>query len=489
MFSVGFKPGKIVNRDGTVCEATQLRCKVTARTSRLEALGIGSRDRVLICHGGTDQFFADLFAIWSVGACAICVNPGSSKHELENIAKFVSPKLVLTDERRAAIEISDSSPVESFVRIDGATETGDWRFRHPVDSKSEALILFTSGTTGNPKGVVHTYRSVMSRISTNRAYIGDQILKNSLCLLPTHFGHGLLGSCLTPLYAGGDLFLNPLTSIGEFANVGEKIDSYQITFFSSVPSMWRVMLKLSKPPSERTLRQVNIGSEQVSARLWNEAIKWTGTRNVVSMYGITETANWIGGISAQEHTPQDGLVGRVWDGNAAVRSESGTISTMGEGEILVKTPSLMSGYLNRPEETSSVMVDGYFATGDIGVVDPTGVITITGRKKLEINRGGIKVSPEEIEALIERHDTVAEVCVFGIPHEVSGETVAAAVVLRGQLSGDNHADSNSGINDLKMSLRQTVIPEKIPEKWYILEEIPKTDRGKIDRARTISDCL
>jgi acyl-CoA synthetase (AMP-forming)/AMP-acid ligase II len=253
--------------------------------------------------------------------------------------------------------------------------------------------------------------------------------------------------------------------------------------------MWRVMLKVSKPPSEKTLRQVNIGSEQVSARLWNEAIKWTGIKNVVSVYGITETANWIGGVSAQERSPQDGLVGRVWDGHAAVRSESGTISASGEGEILVKTPSLMSGYLNRPEETSSVMVNGFFATGDIGLVDPTGVITVTGRKKLEINRGGIKVSPEEIEALIERHDTVAEVCVFGMPHEVSGETVAAAVVLCGQLSGDNHADSNKDIDELKISLRQTVIPEKIPEKWYILEAIPKTERGKIDRARIILDCL
>lgn len=489
MVFAGFKPGKIVNRNGAVCEGAELLGKVAARTSRLEALGIGPRDRVLICHGGTDEFFADLFAIWSVGACAVCVNPKSSTHELINIANFISPSLVLVDEKSAPIEISDSWQVDSFVRVDRVPQADDFEFRHPISSELEALILFTSGTTGNPKGVVHTYRSVISRISTNRAYIGDRILRKSLCLLPTHFGHGLLGSCLTPLYAGGDLFLNPLISIGEFANVGGKIDSDQITFFSSVPSMWRVMLKVSKPPIEKTLRQVNIGSEQVSARLWNEAIKWTGIKNVVSVYGITETANWIGGVSAQEHTPQDGLVGRVWDGHAAVRSESGTISASGEGEILVKTPSLMSGYLNRPEETSSVMVNGFFATGDIGLVGPTGVITVTGRKKLEINRGGIKVSPEEIEALIERHNTVAEVCVFGIPHEVSGETVAAAVVLYGQLSGDNHADSNKDIDELKISLRQTVIPEKIPEKWYILEAIPKTERGKIDRARIILDCL
>jgi len=489
MFSAKFKLGQIIDKEGTTCTEEQLLLEIHARVDRLETLGIGPHDRVLICHGGTHEFFADLFAIWWVGACAVCINPKSSLYELAGIAGVLSPKLVLIDKGRELAALDVVGPMVSFVGIAADSCSPTSRSPHPFIPENEALILFTSGTTGDPKGVVHSYQSVSNRIATNRKYIGDKIFQRTLCLLPTHFGHGLIGNCLTPLFAGGDLFLRPLASIDDFASIGQRIDRHQITFLSSVPSMWRVILKVSKGPVANTLRQVNIGSEQLSAQLWREVMKWTGIENVISVYGITETANWIGGMSARERSPEDGLVGRVWDGHAAVRSESGAITTSGTGEILVKTPSLMRGYLNRPHDTSKVMVEGFFATGDLGVVDASGVIRITGRQKLEINRGGIKVSPEEVEALIESSDFIDEACVFGIPHDISGETVAAVLVLRDGLVGDGSSDAEKILRDLETYLRVRIAPEKIPEKWYIRDAIPKTERGKKDRAWVNSRCL
>ena len=172
---------------------------------------------------------------------------------------------------------------------------------------------------------------------------------------------------------------------------------------------------------------MGVGSAPLSADLWESIAEWAGTRNVANMYGITETANWLAAASALEHRPEDGLVGTPWGGALAVRDEGGRIRAAGEGEVLVQTPSLMSGYLRREDLSAEVIRDGWYHTGDVGRIDERGVLRLTGRIKHEINRAGTKIHPEDLDLLLERHPEVAEACAFGIPDAVSGEIVGIAV--------------------------------------------------------------
>ncbi|MEZ5648073.1 MAG: fatty acid--CoA ligase family protein [Alphaproteobacteria bacterium] len=266
----------------------------------------------------------------------------------------------------------------------------------------------------------------------------------------------------------------------EAANLGHLLDEHQVTFMSSVPALWKLALKLSKPPQRNALRQVNIGSAPLSVDLWQKIIGWTATDKVVNMYGITETANWLAGTSLNPHNPVDGLVGKMWGGVAAIRMEEGKIHPVGQGEICVQSPSLMSGYHKRPDLTDQVLKGGWFFTGDIGTVDAEGIIRITGRQKHEINRAGIKIHPEEIDLLLEQHPLVSEACCFGIPDDISGELVGVAVRL-----------VNNEINDaaLKVWCKERIKSECVPERWFFVSEIPKTDRGKINRETVMKACL
>jgi len=188
---------------------------------------------------------------------------------------------------------------------------------------------------------------------------------------------------------------------------------------------------------------------------------------------MTETANWFAGASSREAI-DDGVVGIPWEGTAAVRTESGTIEDCGEGEILVRSAGLMSGYLDRPDLTAAVMEEGWYHTGDCGRIDAAGTIRLTGRIKDEINRAGFKVQPAELDALIETHPAVAEACAFAQPDPVGGEAVAAAVRLKPGAVGV------SG-EDLRAWCRQRLRHEAVPEHWYIVDELPRSARGKISR--------
>ncbi len=448
------------------------------RTAILAKRNIGRGDKVLIKHGGTPSFFADLLAVWNVGACAACLNPAITEPELLNIIDFLKPALVLYG--TGQVQCSDL-PIPALILDREKSSSSLCSFDVSGHQDDDALILFTSGTTGTPKGVVHTARSLSARLALNQAYIPHKIRQKTLCPLPTHFGHGLIGNSLTALLGGNDLFLTRGGDLRLSAVIGKLIDDNNITFMSSVPAHWKVILKASPPPSRSSLRKVHIGSAPLSVDLWNSVIQWSGTNDVANMYGITETCNWIGGASAASMPPEEGLVGAVWGGSAAILTNTGDICKIGKGEIIVSTPSLMSGYFNLNDLTNQVLENGWFHTGDIGVIDRNGMIKLTGRQKFEINRGGLKVHPEDIDVLLERHPSVLEATAFGVADSIVGQTVAVAVC----------ADTGwkIDIEELQRWCVENLTREKIPEKWFVLSEIPKTDRGKVNRDHVANVCL
>jgi acyl-CoA synthetase (AMP-forming)/AMP-acid ligase II len=193
---------------------------------------------------------------------------------------------------------------------------------------------------------------------------------------------------------------------------------------------------------------------------------------VVNCYGMTEAANWMAGASSRDGIAE-GLVGSMWGGSVAVIDDEDVHRATGEGEIVAQSQALMSGYLNRPDLTAAVIHDGWLRTGDRGSIDPKGRIRLIGRIKDEINRAGLKVQPAELDLLLEQHPAITEACAFALPDPVSGETVAVAV----RLVPGGPAD----IETLRAWCRERLRREAVPERWFIVEQIPRSMRGKVNR--------
>ena len=440
--------------------------EVAKRTAVLTAANIKSGSTIAIAHSGSARFFADLFAVWTLDCMSVCIDPALTENEVTNLIAFVQPSAILVDEARPSAKAD--APIFQLAHTPAATTA-----IRPLDSNLDqpALVLFTSGTTGHPKGVVLGLRALLNRVALNKTAMGAACQMRSLVTLPTSFGHGLIGNALTPLLSGGDIVLHPL-GLPLAQNLGKIVDQYRIGFLSSVPAFWRLVLKFSNTPAAGILARVHVGSAPLYAELWSRIAEWTRA-DVVNCYGVTELANWVAGASSNIDGIADGLVGKPWGGEVAVKDSTGAIRAAGDGELLVRSPSVMSGYLRRPDLTASVLVDGWYHTGDTAHIDERGLIRLTGRIKDEINRAGFKVQPAEIDALLESHPAVTEACAFGMADVASGEIVAAAIrVAPGQ---------NVSAEVLARWCAARLRREAIPERWFMVDNLPRNDRGKINR--------
>jgi len=448
--------------------------EVGRRGRRLGAYGVKRADIVAIIHGNSAAFVADLLAVWQCGATALVLDPGLADGELDNLVRFVKPVMALRDSAERAIAQLRTVCLDADDTVRGVA---DATATHSADDTADdgpddlALILVTSGTTGTPKAVGLTHRALQNRVQHNRRAIGDAALARALVTLSTSFGHGLIGSLLTPLFSGGDVVFPP-RGASLARDFGPLIDAHQITFTTAVPSLWRMALKMSRAPQQGSLRRVHVGSAPLSEQLWRDIARWTGAETV-NCYGLTEVANWFSGASSSEGPPRSGLVGRPWGGQAAVLTADGGIAAQGDGELLIDSPSWMNGYLYRPDLTSDCMIGAWYRTGDFGEIGDDGQIVLHGRLKDEINRAGTKIQPAEIDMLVEGHPSVEEVCTFACPDSVAGEIVAIAVVLK--LDATETADS------LAQWCRARIRRTAIPERWYFVLALPRTPRGKMRR--------
>jgi oxalate---CoA ligase len=457
--------GSIEETGGRHWSAQTLEAETGRRAAALAGAGIDQGCTVAITHGGSADFLADLLAAWSRGATAACLDPALTAPEFVTLLSFIKPEAVL-----AAAKPLPWAPACRVLNLADAGDPAPLPLFVDIDPAAPALILFTSGTTGDPKGVVLSFGALAARIAANISAIGGEALARALVTLPTSFGHGLIGNALTPLFAGGTIVLGP-TGLPLARDLARIVDEHRITFLSSVPALWRGALKLSRPPTGHTLLRVHVGSAPLSGPLWSEIAAWTRCE-VVNCYGITETANWIGGASSGEDIA-DGLVGRPWLGEAAVLDDTGMLRAEGEGEIVLRSAAVMSGYLHRPDLTASVMQDGWYRSGDRGCIDAMGRIWITGRIKEEINRAGFKVQPAELDRLLEQHPAVAEACAFAQLDPVGGESVAVAIRLRPGASATSES--------LRAWCRERLRREAVPEHWHMVDEIPRNARGKVSR--------
>ncbi len=465
------------------------------RSAYFQNHGMVPGDRVFLHYGNTLEFFVDLLAIWSLGGCAIPIDLRLTKFEIENLARAATPRLsVWRGETEAsitgALRAMQIKVVETLPPApDGASVPSPSFSSSLLSLDQAALILFTSGSTGQPKGVVHTHRSLRARWLSLRQCLGIETFRRTLCLLPTHFGHGLICNCLFPWLSGQDLFIMPPFKSDLVMQLGELLDEHEITFMSSVPSIWRLALKTAKPPRRGRVERVFCGSAPLSAFLWKNIQEWTGTKEVLNAYGITETGSWVAGTTVKDVELEDGLIGLPWGAVIKILKTSitevppglATECAPGEaGYVWLNTPALMQGYFGREDLTNKVVAQGWFFTGDIGLVDDRGILYLRGRERDEINKGGMKVYPADIDAVAERYDQTVDVCAFGFEDPLHGENVGIALVFK-----SNHDENLRGLYN---QMKQHLATFQMPQRWYVLQKIPRTSRGKINRSKVAQEC-
>jgi len=473
-------------------DVTEIRRQVAARQAAFLAEGIQPGDRILIHFGNTLEFFVELLAIWRAGACAIPVDARLTAFEVERLADTAQARFSVID---------DSTPKSTLSAVSGATVRHTCETNRPAAERDgtlmesywprlddDALILFTSGSTGTPKGVVHTHRSLLARWSALVENVGLDAYRRTLCLLPTHFGHGLICNCLFPWLAGCDLFIVPPFQAELVMRLGSLIDEHRISFLSSVPSVWNLALKAAKPPESGSLRRVHVGSAPLSESTWTQVQEWADTREVFNAYGITETGSWVAGTTGEAVIPESGLIGRPWGATIRVVENDGdggvTANACEPGQpgmIWLQTPALMKGYFKRPDLTNASVWRGWFKTGDIGLIDERGRLFLKGRERDEINKGGLKIFPADVDEVVEQYPAIRDVCTFGFEDAFYGENVGLAIVL------EDHSDET--IAGLHAWLETRLARHKHPVRWHLLDEIPRTSRGKVNRDSVRQACM
>jgi acyl-CoA synthetase (AMP-forming)/AMP-acid ligase II len=344
-------------------------------------------------------------------------------------------------------------------------------------AERDALIMFTSGTTGMPKLVPWTHGNLAASIAgIGGAYqLGPS--DATVAAMPLFHGHGLIATLLTTLATGGTVVLPPK---GKFSAHTFAADSAGTTWYTAVPTIHRILLDRAQPglarDGARRWRFIRSCSAPLSPAMVRR-LEDTFDVPVLAAYGMTETTHQASSVlpSADARTrihtvgTPAGLSVRVVDdrGRSCV---SGAI-----GEIWLRGAGVVRGYLDNSEATARTFVDGWVRSGDLGSLDLQGNLTIRGRIKELINRGGEKISPERVEEVLTSYPGVAAAAVFGVPDELYGERVAALVVPR----DGRHVDSA----DLVAYGRQRLSTFEIPEQITLTDALPLTAKGSVDRAK------
>jgi len=427
-------------------------------------------DTVGILLLNSKRYVVTLLALWKAGKTAVPLNyllpPSDLGYILKDSGMSILVASTFFDEAlqkirplfgdRGTILIADG---EDFIPI-GTTDGVD-------DHRDPALILYTSGTTGRPKGVVLSHQNLLANTSScqQAGSFGPQ--DSFLCLLPFFHTYALTGTILLPLLNGSKMVLverfHPL-------KVLELIQEWGITCFLAIPSMYRVLAGTDAELDVSSLRFPISGGEPMPVAVAEAFAERFGV-DIFEGYGQTEAAPVV-----SLNTPiarKLGTVGRALpDVEIGVWNEKNDVVESGQvGEVMVRGENVMEGYFHLEEETAKTITDGWLHTGDLGRIDSEGFLSITGRLKEMIISAGENIFPREIEEVLVVHPSVKEVAVIGIPDEVRGEVPKAFVILQEGTSPDE--------KELRSFCKDRLANYKIPKVIEIVEDLPRNPTGKV----------
>ena len=459
----------------------QLRDQVSEMADALASLGISRGDRVATyLPNGLPAIVSFLAA--SVAGTAAPLNPGYREDEVAFYLEDTSAKVLLCPaDATAALKAAETRGVPvyalemdatGYVRIAGAPSG---KTASAPSAEDVALILHTSGSTGRPKRVPILHGNMAASTHNIKEHYSLTPQDVSLCVMPLFHVHGLVASTLSTLLSGGTVVVpNKFSPLSFWRTVRDT----GATWYSAVPTIHNLLLARAgdnRPAGAEGLRFIRSCSASLPPEMMERMERVFGVP-VLEAYGMTEASHQMASNPQPPSARKAGSVGPGTGVKIGIMDEAGNLLPQGErGEVVIQGPNVVPGYENNPEANEKSFVNGWFRTGDQGFLDEDGYLTLTGRLKEMINRGGEKIGPREIDEVLLSHPDVAEAVAFGVPHPGWGEEVAAAIVLK------EGTDAAAGEASVMAFCKERLADFKCPKKIYVTSAIPRTATGKIQR--------
>ena len=464
-----------------------LRAQIDDTVAALNAMGIGRGDRVAIVLPN-GPCMASAFLSVAAGAASAPLNPAYRADEFEFYLGDLSAKGLIVEAgsdspavavaRRLGVRVIELHPQPDrgagAFRLDVGGATGAATLPGMARADEVALVLHTSGPTSRPKSVPLSQANVCASARNIRDFLSLSSADRGLNIMPLFHIHGLIAGISAPLSAGGQVCCTPGFNALRFFGWMEESKP---TWYTAVPTMHQAIL--SRAANNRAiiaahpLRFIRSSSSAMPTQVIRELEEVFGAP-LVESYGMTEAAHQMAANPLPPRERKPGTVGIAAGPEIAIMDDAGSLLAAGEvGEVVIRGENVTAGYESNPKANAEAFTNGWFRTGDQGVLDADGYLSITGRLKEIINRGGEKVSPREVDEVLMDHPAVAQVVTFAVPHDKLGEDVGAAVVLR-----EGAALTEKELRDFAA---KRLADFKVPRKVLFLEEIPKGATGKLQR--------
>jgi acyl-CoA synthetase (AMP-forming)/AMP-acid ligase II len=457
----------------------ELAAMVEEVAAELASFGVARGDHVALALPPGPEFVELLLAISALGAAAAPLNPSYTEPEFSFYLDDLRPRVLLLPRgelaaARTAAQ-SDVSVVDVSLVPDGPPElstrgtTTAHAGRQQPTADDVALLLHTSGTTSRPKQVPLRHRNLMASaraIARHYELSADDV---SYCAMPLFHVHGLVASTLAQLAAGG-LVIAP-RRVGP-ARFWSQVEEHSVTWYSASPTLHQMFLERAPATVDtRRLRFVRSCSSAMAPELAERIEDYVGAP-LLEAYGMTEASHEMAANPLPPGRRVPGSVGVATGAEVRLVDEQGADVDGGPGEVVIRGPGVMDGYLENEEANVEAFFDGWFRTGDRGRLDD-GYLFLDGRIKELIIRGGENISPLEVEAALVLHPAVSEAVVYGISDAKYGQVVGAAIV----------ATAPVGEAELVSHCREHVAPFKAPSVVHVVDSIPRTPTGKVQRRR------
>lgn len=462
----------------------------------LKDLGINKGDHIALLVGNTPHFLITLYASWRLGAVVVPINPTYTPNELSYIVQNSDAKLMVALDKLAPLiaqknvlfpnieNVIVCETDEDSIKQAMELEEKPYLFTELIKSSSpvnqltslakddNAIILYTSGTTGNPKGAMLTHENVYSNARDIGTYLEMTSDDRVVATLPVFHVFALTVVVNAPLLRGATVLLVPQFSPAE---VFKTIREQKATIFAGVPTMYNFLYQYEEgnPEDYASIRLSISGGASLPVSLLENFEKKFNTR-ISEGYGLSE-ASPVTCFNPLDRERVPGSIGTsIVNVENKVVDENGNEVPRGEvGELIVRGPNVMKGYYKMPEETAKTIKDGWLYTGDLAKQDENGYFYIVDRKKDMIIVGGFNVYPREIEEVLYSHPDIVESAVVGQPHDELGEAVHAHVALK--------KESSLTEEDIIQYCRERLAKYKVPSVVHFHDELPKGGTGKILR--------